>query len=195
MTFAIRTVLAAVFAAIIFAGAGGTASAQNQFFKKPVTEDRFDFLFMSVSSQKKFMRGTTIMYYDRGHGTQVEYVDGRGHTWLWYPGNPVILPGDYKVLPSGLRYAQMVKAGNQTVVKQGTTTHICYRYGSNTFNPVTMTSGGDFDCAPAPLLMADVIETADGDIFGLAKRKAVPFKLSSRKTSFERLLNKCGDCR
>ncbi|WP_029041522.1 hypothetical protein [Cucumibacter marinus] len=190
-----RAALTAILFALALAASAGTASAQNQFFKKPVTEERFDFLFMSVSSQKQFMRGITIMYYDRGHGTQIEYVDGRGHTWLWYPGNPVVLPGDYKVLPSGLRYEQKVKAGSQTTVKQGVTTHICYRYGSNTFNPVTITRGGDFDCAPAPLLMADVIETAKGDIFGLAGRKAVPFKLSRRKSSFERLLQKCDDCR
>ena len=72
--------------------------------------------------------GRTIVYYDRGHGTQVEYYDKSG-SYLWYPGNTVILPGAWKVS------AEAVPGG-----------HICFRYPTSSLNPVTGVKGWDWEC-------------------------------------------------
>jgi hypothetical protein len=43
---------------------------------------------------------------------------------------------------------------------------------------------------PAALQQSAVVETAKGDVFGLAARQKVPFKLSRKPTSFSALLKK-----
>jgi hypothetical protein len=107
------------------------------------------------------LAGQTVMTYDPGHGTQVEYYDKSGGTWLWYPGNKVILPGRWKL--------------------EGA--NICFAYGENTYNPVTGQSGGGFECMPQKLWAKAVVEQQAGDLFGLENRKKVPFVLAKVHTT------------
>ena len=93
-----------------------------------------------------------------GHGQQIEYLAADGTTWLWYPGNTKIVPGDWKV-------------------EQG---DICFRYGRNTYNPVTRRRGGDWDCAPLKLYQQSIVKSVKGDLFGLMGRKKVPFDLPAK---------------
>ena len=72
----------------------------------------------------------TMMTYDPGHGTQVEYFDGSGRNYLWYPGNTGVVPGRWKL-----------EGGN-----------LCFRYGANTYNPQTNQSGGNWECQPTDML-------------------------------------------
>jgi hypothetical protein len=107
----------------------------------------------------------TTMTYDPGHGTQVEYVAADGTNYLWYPGNRVVLPGHWKVDGE----------------------NICFAYGANTYNPVTHTRGGDFECWPTAAYLGTIVERAPGDVFGLKGRKAVPFALTKARTTIAAL--------
>jgi hypothetical protein len=110
----------------------------------------------------------TTLTYDPGHGTQIEYVAANGTSYLWYPGNRVVLPGHWK--------------------RQGK--DICWAYGANTYNPVTGQHGGGFECEPLGLYASSIVETAKGDVFGLAHRTRVPFQLTRTATTIATLLKR-----
>lgn len=110
----------------------------------------------------------TYMTRSPGHGTQVEYMSSAGQTYLWYPGNRVILEGRWK--------------------REGS--DVCVAYGENTYNPVTGSSGGAWECSPYRGFVAGISERMRGDVLGLAGRRGVPFKLSRDTTTLERLMSK-----
>lgn len=112
--------------------------------------------------------GYTNMSVDSGHGTQVEYLATGGKSYLWYPGNTIILEGRWK--------------------RQGP--DICFAYGKNTYNPVTGARGGGWECMPFRLYWGAVDERMAGDIFTLQGRGAVPFVLSRNRTTLETLLSR-----
>jgi len=112
----------------------------------------------------------TTMTFDPGHGTQIEYVAADGTNYLWYPGNRVVLPGHWKL--------------------EGKL--ICFQYGANTYNPVTRTQGGNFDCERLSDYTGFIVETAKGDPFGLAHRTGVPFQLTRSRTTIAALLKRAG---
>ena len=85
--------------------------------------------------------GSTNMTFDPGHGTQVEYLAADGGAHLWYPGNSVILHGQWK--------------------KQGT--GYCFKYGPNTYNPVTHVYGDKWECEPNGVYTSGLVEQAKGD--------------------------------
>jgi hypothetical protein len=110
----------------------------------------------------------TYMTRSPGHGTQVEYMSSGGKTYLWYSGNTVILEGRWK--------------------REGS--DVCFAYGENTYNPVTGTSGGGWECTPYRRFVAGISERMQGDILALAGRSGAPFKLSPDNTTLERLMAK-----
>ncbi|WP_316356105.1 hypothetical protein [Devosia sp.] len=114
------------------------------------------------------LAGHTVMIYDPQHGTQVEYLSQRGRTFLWYPGNDVVLDGRWK------------RDGDD----------LCFQYGENTYNPATGQQGGGWECMPFALYAQAIGERAPGDVFGLAERNRVPFRLDRRRTTLEKLLGR-----
>ena len=110
------------------------------------------------------------MSFDGGHGTQVEYVGSNGRTFLWYPGNKVVLPGRWKL--------------------QGKT--VCFLYGPNTYNPVTGVVGAQWECEPIAGYIGVQTERAAGDVFGLAQRTEVPFILQRARTTIAALASEAG---
>lgn len=112
----------------------------------------------------RFLSGNTIMTYndpdEGGHGTQYEYHSADGKVLLWYPGNRNLVRGEWKVEP--------VAAGPQIR---------CYRYGANTYNPVTRTRGGAWECEKQEWAYLDT--ALKGDPFGLASGK-LPFIIPDR---------------
>jgi hypothetical protein len=113
----------------------------------------------------------THMTFDSGHGTQVEYLRPDGSAFLWYPGNSAIVPGQWKVEtrenPPTARVA----------------VRICFKYGTDTYNPVTRKRGGAWTCGSARSHEQKIVETAAGDVFDLANRRTVPFKLQPQRTT------------
>lgn len=126
------------------------------------------FTFMAAisnTSAAQVQSNVTVMTYSSSHGTQVEYLGSNGMSYLWYPGNRVVLPAPWKV-----ENGQM-----------------CYRYGKRTYNPVTKTKGGKWECRPVAISKQSVVDSARGDIFGLSKRKSVPFILTRARTTLSKL--------
>src|SRR5688500_2869286 len=127
-------------------------------------------LVMSASSVMAApkLAGQTIMSFDSGHGTQVEYFDKSGRTFLWYPGNRVVLPGAWKI--------------------QGE--DICFAYGPNTYNPVTGQVGGNWECQDLTVNQRYAVERQAGDVFGLSTSEKPPFVLKPARTSIAKLLKR-----
>ncbi len=99
--------------------------------------------------------GKTYASFDVGHGYQVEYLAANGRAYLWYPGNSRVVVGEWKKVLD----------------------EICYRYGSNTFNPQTLRRGGGWNCSYIGKLRNFTIGYADGDPFALTTRR-VPYILA-----------------
>ncbi len=100
--------------------------------------------------------GKTLHFYEDSHGNQVEYLDSAGNCYLWYPGNRVVLVGQWRCDES----------------------RIYFRYGYNTYNPVTGITGGRWEPCLIAQWSASIIEAVPGDILGLGHR--LPFVLKSR---------------
>lgn len=110
--------------------------------------------------------GYTNMSVDSQHGTQIEYLSPGGKTFLWYPGNTVILPGRWK--------------------REGQ--NICFSYGANTYNPATGQRGGGWECMEFRLWWWANEQRMPGDIFGLEHRTEVPYRLDRNRTTLEKVL-------
>jgi hypothetical protein len=123
---------------------------------------------------KSLFSGQTMMSYDPGHGTQVEYIAPNGRTYLLYPGNKVIVHGSWK----------LARTDKPTIF------NLCFKYPSNSYNPVTKQSGGAWECQIAGFYLRGIADHAKGDVLGLAKSSAVPFVLSRARTSLSALIGK-----
>lgn len=121
---------------------------------------------------------TTRMTTMLGHGTQVTYFSGDGDVYLWYPENAKVLRGQWNFRPAeGVGMSEM-----------------CFRYGANSFNPVTRRSGGDWQCADYRKTALWEVEVRDGDVFRLGEREPVPFVLPAGAKNMNELLQRCTDC-
>lgn len=123
-------------------------------------------LLAAVAAQAQPVGGYTNMSVDPAHGTQIEYVAAGGKSYLWYPGNTVILEGRWK--------------------REGDS--ICFAYGENTYNPATGTQGGGWECMRFDIYWWVVEERVPADVFSLATRREAPFKLEPKRTTLERLI-------
>lgn len=131
--------------------------------------------FSSPAEVRQQLVGKTVRYFVSGHGTQIEYYRDDGRLFLWYPGNSVVVPGEWRVRDSAW--------GDLRIGP-----HVCFRYGPNSYNPVTKTYGGIWECSSIGELNIDIQEKADGDIFGLSERRLVPFKLAPGMQTLQELL-------
>jgi len=98
----------------------------------------------------------TVLTGSDQHGYQVEYVAKDGNAYLWYPGNSRIVKQQWKI------------EGED----------ICFRSPSNTYNPVTRTTGGDWQCGRQGLWTLVLRGRLAGDVFGLSKSENVPYSRS-----------------
>lgn len=113
---------------------------------------------------------TPVCHTSPGHGTQVEYFDPSGLAFLWYPGNSRPVPS---------RWNLQRRNGSERY-------DICFRYPSNSYNPITNTRGGQLECRDLVEFARSVKETHKGDPFNL-KSGRLPHKLSWASTTFEEL--------
>jgi hypothetical protein len=89
--------------------------------------------------------GRTLAFYEASHGNQVEFLDVDGYCYLWYPGNSDIVVGRWR--SDGLS--------------------IYFRYGINTFNPVTGIVGGQWEPCPIEAWTTSIVEDIVGDALQL----------------------------
>jgi hypothetical protein len=115
----------------------------------------------SAKSLRDFMANTTSLGWNEYHGTQLEYLGANGVTYLWYPENRSALRGEWR-----------------TEDRAGMGTWICFRYSANSYNPVTGSSGSQWECSPAWPYVFEKRSVISGDIFDLSSGQ-VPFVLWS----------------
>lgn len=110
----------------------------------------------------KFFGKTILDYAPKsfGHGTQIEYFDEQGNSYLWYPGNKKIVKG--KLAFKGL--GRDIKA--------------CFLHEENTYNPLTKTAGGKWQCQSYHNFNFFIRDIQEGDVFNLATSNDVPHVLA-----------------
>jgi hypothetical protein len=121
---------------------------------------------------RKFVSCRTLVTWTGPQGTQVSYLGAGGKAYLWAPGNDMVLSGNWRIDPratsprSALAYVA-----------------VCFQYGSST----------QWDCRPAELFERITMDHADGDVFGLEGRTAVPFRLARDRTNIAMLQQRIKD--
>lgn len=161
-------------------------------------EDEFIWLFPSYEQAINMLGGRTYLTYSKGHGQQIEFISEHGDTYLWYPGNKSMVRGHWKYeidIPRSLFGKILVRTD------KGVETHhqvpisrLCFRYSTQTYNPVTRKRGGDWNCRPHFDWAIKVKEQKQGDPFRLSTRARVPFALKRSPAPLDELLTACGDC-
>lgn len=122
------------------------------------------------------LRNTTTRIWDKGHGTQVEYLSAGGKAFLWYPGNRSVVVGDWKT---------QAREG-------GSVSEICFRYGQESYNPVTGQSGGTWSCRNATGYLVNLDVIVRGDPFNLTSGR-VPYVLPKQeRISLGKLFQRAG---
>jgi|CXWL01.1.fsa_nt_gi hypothetical protein len=99
---------------------------------------------------QKLIPNKTVLFVGSDLHNEIEYYATDGNSYLWFPGNSVIVTGKW--------YTQ----NNKT---------ICFVYPVNSYNPYTKTSGSIPECKTIADWNANSIDKLDGDIFNLSKSK------------------------
>lgn len=129
----------------------------------------------SQSSAAKLYSGYTILYYEPQHGTQIEYYNKNGTSYLWYPDNIRVVSGDWLADTNALSRDR-----------------ICHRYNTRSYNPVTGVRGGNWECSPLDRHQARIQNRIVGDIFDLSSGK-IPFVFKGKgKLSIADLARQAG---
>lgn len=131
---------------------------------------------------KSFLAGKTRLSRMPIHGTQVSYATADGRSYLWYPGNKVVLAGRWRVEDRAIE----IRQGGAAVARKSQP-RLCYDYGPNSYNPATGRGGG-WECTNFMNLRFAGAETRPGDVFGLSRSKAVPFVLSTEPATIDGLV-------
>jgi len=113
---------------------------------------------------RKFVSCRTLITWTGPQGTQVSYLGAGGKSYLWAPGNDTVLAGTWRVDPNATSPQSRIAY-----------VAVCVQYG------------GSADCRPAEILERITMDQADGDVFGLEGRSAVPFRLARDRTNIAML--------
>ena len=128
----------------------------------------------TVEAARALFADRTRITYSSFHGTQIEYHRADGKAFLWYQGNSVVVPSNWKVSEYGL------------------SSHaICWQYPSRSYNPVTGETGGHWECQPASTYNGGLEQLIAGDPFRLSSGR-IPFRLPKGKLSAQELYSRMG---
>lgn len=111
---------------------------------------------------RSFIAGKTFRAFDPQHGNQVEFFARDGTVSLWYPGNSDLVPGRWIAEPLNINGP----------------TQICFKYGLDSFNPVTERRRGNWECRDASAWLKDVKEIRNRDPLEISR--ALPFVLNAQ---------------
>jgi hypothetical protein len=145
-----------------------------------------------VETVRAFKTDRTTTTWSAGYGLQISYTSPDGRVYLWYPGNNVILQGEWKVEPStGLTgNVVIVEDGEQSVVRPIDSAQVCFKYGANTVDGVSRSPGGRFSCQGFAYFKGVQRENRKGDVFGLMGRSQAPFVLPKDENKIANILKK-----
>ncbi|MGL6073545.1 MAG: hypothetical protein ACRC8S_05205 [Fimbriiglobus sp.] len=93
--------------------------------------------------------GKTLEFYNDSHGRQVEYLHPNGKCYLWYPTNTEVIIGRWKVDDIS----------------------IYFKYGTDTYNPVTGVVGGGWERAYLVYWSDNITQVFEGDPLDLMSLK------------------------
>ena len=113
---------------------------------------------------RKFVSCRTLVTWTGPQGTQVSYLGAGNKAYLWAAGNDTVLSGTWRVDPNA--------TSRQSLIAY---VAVCVQYG------------GSADCRPAEILERVTMDQADGDVFGLEGRSAVPLRLPRDRTNIAML--------
>jgi len=122
----------------------------------------------------------------QGHGTQIEYLSRDGKLYLWYPGNSIVLTGEWRTETRTRDYSPIFSRYLDVVA------YICFRYNTPSTNRLTGESGDTWSCRASFLYVRKVVDSASGDTFGLSRRSRPPFILERERTTLEALKRSAG---
>jgi len=142
--------------------------------------------YPTADEARVYFSGKTTKTFSLGHGTQISYYAPNGMTYLWYPGNAVVLPGRWYIEEREPFRSTAADHKRPVMLPRNL---ICFVYGANTYSPVTRQPGGSPECTMVPMFQVKINERRPGDIFGLSARARAPFVLSSAGVpTFDQLL-------
>ena len=121
---------------------------------------------------RKFVSCRTLVTWTAPQGTQVSYLGAGGKAYLWAPGNDAVLSGSWRIDPNATS-----RQSPQAYIA------VCFQYQGN----------AQWDCRPAEILERITMDHADGDVFGLEGRTAVPFRLARDRTNIAMLQQRIKD--
>lgn len=142
---------------------------------------------VTVQEIRSALSDTTQVSFSGAHGTQAEYAGRDGRTYLWYPGNRLVLTGRWKAEPLFIEYAEDGK-----LIKRFENSKICFSYGADTYNPATGHAGGGWECQTFHDYGKRIGELRRGDLLHLRGRADVPFILTKDKQSLDELRARLG---
>lgn len=137
-------------------GTSGLSAAHQEAVNSPALAEIIRISNLPVDAFRTRISNTTTVSFNFGHGTQIEHLDADGGAHLWYPGNRRMVHGLWEVRDIAGR------------------TNMCFKYGSNTYNPETQQSGGSWECSNLHNYIFFNVDSQQGDPFGLQHTELVP---------------------
>ena len=133
----------------------------RKVLKAPVPEEEL---------RKRLTNSTTISY-SRQHGTQASFNAPDGTNYLWYPGIPQIVKGEWKITNENEIFA----AGDDSSTNNPSD-FVCFKYPAEELKPLTNVLGDVWTCGRGGeiLWLQDQI-VLEGDVLGLEGKSRAPF--------------------
>ncbi|MEM8649635.1 MAG: hypothetical protein AAGF54_03815 [Pseudomonadota bacterium] len=120
--------------------------------------------------RKRLTNSTTISYSPE-HGTQASFNAPDGTNYLWYPGIPQIVKGEWKITNENEVFAAGVDSDANTP-----SDFVCFRYPASELKPLTNVVGDVWTCGRGGeiLWLQDQL-VLEGDVLGLEGKTQAPF--------------------
>lgn len=119
----------------------------------------------AVQAAKFRLSGNTAARLTQADGNQIYYFDRSGKVYVWMSGKNTVSVGKWYFRP------------NETVSAIG---KLCFKFG------------GDKSCEQFTIFLRWGTQRTAGDVFGLSKRKSVPFRLNRNRITFQQIAQRMG---
>jgi hypothetical protein len=120
--------------------------------------------------QRQLANRTLLYAPSAASPSQILYAGADGRGVLWYPGQQHLFAGEWKIDAGPTPYHHSKEQ----------VTMLCVRYADP---PVHYADWAQWTCRPAGRFLAQVRESAEGDVLGLTGRRDAPFVLGQTQTT------------
>ena len=157
--FALTSYIRQSMTALIVLVLAGCSGSHGVPAPDPATRDLINQIAATPESLAAFHANTTHRSFSKAHGTQIEYLAPDGRTYLVYPGNTRMVLGEWK---------------SRISPRRGKPAEMCFRYGQNSYNPVTKQRGGSWSCTPGRVYTYLAQEIIPGDPLNMRNTRTLP---------------------